>query len=83
MFSKSPYCKWSYNLHFQIFNNRRGPYHTYDQSSLDAAYNVVKDGMSVCGVARRFDVPVATLRERDRAIGRISLHCLVRKRRCF
>ena len=47
------------------------PYHTYDQSSLGAAYNALKYGISVCDAARRFSVPVSILR--DIVAGRISI----------
>ena len=62
----------SFNLHFQIFKIKQGPYHSYDQSSLDAAFKAVKeDGLSVCGAARRYAVPETTLR--DRVAGRIRI----------
>ena len=55
-------------------NNKRGTYHTYDQASLEAAYNNVKiGGMSVFAAARMFAVPESTLRERVRGFKSIDL----------
>jgi hypothetical protein len=49
---------------------KRDSYHQYDHTALDNAYLAVKDdGMSVHETAKRFQVPLTTLR--DRVDGRI------------
>ena len=51
---------------------KRGSYHQYDHTALDNAYVAVKDdGMSVHGAAKRFQVPLTTLR--NRVDGRIHI----------
>jgi hypothetical protein len=49
---------------------KRDSYHQYDHTALDNAYLAVKDdGMSVHETAKRFQIPLTTLR--DRVDGRI------------
>ncbi|KAJ8317134.1 hypothetical protein KUTeg_005038 [Tegillarca granosa] len=56
-----------------IFRVLQG-YRNYDPSKLDSAYKAVKeDKISVHGAAKRFGVPVTTLR--DRVDGRIHIDC--------
>ena len=51
---------------------KRDSYHQYDHTALDNAYLDVKDdGTSVHGTAKRFHVPLTTLR--DRVDGRIHI----------
>ena len=54
-----------------MFSVKRGSYQQYDHEALDNAFAVVKDGTSVNGAAKRFGVPLATLR--DRVDGRVHL----------
>ncbi|KAJ8305819.1 hypothetical protein KUTeg_016364 [Tegillarca granosa] len=57
----------------EIFRVLQG-YRNYDPSKLDSAYKAVKeDKISVHGAAKRFGVPVTTLR--DRVDGRIHIDC--------
>ncbi|XP_062613890.1 uncharacterized protein LOC134275640 [Saccostrea cucullata] len=55
----------------EIFSIQRGNYKNYGPEALDNAYQAVKGGMSVHGAAKRFQVPLTTLR--DRVDGRINI----------
>ena len=58
----------------QIFSIERGTYKNYSTEALDNAFQAVKDGMSVHGAAKRYQVPLTTLR--DRVDGRVNIDCV-------
>ncbi|CAC5426022.1 unnamed protein product [Mytilus coruscus] len=49
-------------------------YRQYSPTSLTNAYTIVKDGMSVRGASRQYNVPMQTLR--DRILGKIDPECV-------
>lgn len=50
---------------------QRGSYINYSSKALDNAFQAIKEGMSVHGAAKQFQVPLTTLR--DRVDGQISI----------
>ena len=59
-------------LYLQHVTSARGPYKSYDPQNLTDAYTaVLEDGLPVERAAKRYDVPITTLKDRVR--GRIDV----------